>query len=264
MKDAENNYVLLDDYNRPVKNTGITLLLDQKGKPVLNSKSTPILIDKDGNPINLDNNNDLNNQNINKSNQGQFYQNPKFQENNNKFPKKKKKEQQIKNRFYQKINSIPKNHNNQNKRKISNNKDLKNNKKHDNIKGRMVKNNNWIIGNHYNNNSSSLSNREKRNIRDKREKGKLNYSQCNLDSIKKINFMRENHYRGQCFACDLGCSVSRSGYSPMNYSPYNNMIRRREHTPLKYREKEEYEEPCNIKANKTGIENDNNYYLTEV
>ena len=49
----------------------------------------------------------------------------------------------------------------------------------------------------------------------------------------------------------------------MNYSPYNNMIRRREQTPLRYREKE-YDEPINIKVNRANIENDNNYYLTEV
>ena len=38
VKDEQNNYILLDNNHRPVKNTGITLLLDKKGKPVLNSK----------------------------------------------------------------------------------------------------------------------------------------------------------------------------------------------------------------------------------
>ena len=38
---------------------------------------------------------------------------------------------------------------------------------------------------------------------------------------------------GACFACDVGCGVSRSGYSPMTYSPYDNTIKRRDHTPLK-------------------------------
>ena len=108
-----------------------------------------------------------------------------------------------------------------------------------------------------------MLNRERRNIRDKREKGKLNYSDCDPDSLKKVYFFAENEYKNRCFACDLGCSVSRSGYSPMNYSPYNNMIRRREQTPLRYREKE-YDEPINIKVNRANIENDNNYYLTEV
>ena len=76
--------------------------------------------------------------------------------------------------------------------------------------------------------------------------------------------MGHHEYRGQCFACDVGCSISRSGYSPMNYSPYNNLIRRREITPLRNRDGEEYHGNYNIKVNKNGIENDNNYYLTEV
>ena len=77
--------------------------------------------------------------------------------------------------------------------------------------------------------------------------------------------MGHHEYRGQCFACDVGCSVSRSGYSPMNYSPYNNLIRRRDITPLRNTEKDEYDgKYYNINANKTGIENDNNYYLTEI
>ena len=76
--------------------------------------------------------------------------------------------------------------------------------------------------------------------------------------------MGNHEYRGQCFACDVGCSISRSGYSPMNYSPYNNLIRRRDITPLKNRNGDEYNGSYNIKVNKNGIENDNNYYLTEV
>ena len=80
-------------------------------------------------------------------------------------------------------------------------------------------------------------------IKNKRSsKRSINYSQCNPESLKKINFLRPNQnpfyddmeYKGSCFACDLGCSVSRSGYSCMNYSPYNNLIRRRSVTPLKY------------------------------
>ena len=50
----------------------------------------------------------------------------------------------------------------------------------------------------------------------------------------------------------------------MNYSPYNNNIRRREVTPIKHTERSEYDGTYNIHTNKNGIENDNNYYLTEV
>ena len=38
---------------------------------------------------------------------------------------------------------------------------------------------------------------------------------------------------GSCWACDLGCSISLTGYSPMTYSPYNKEIKRRNITPVK-------------------------------
>ena len=82
----------------------------------------------------------------------------------------------------------------------------------------------------------------RKNNKNNKNNYRINYSECNPDSLKKINFIRpgENpfyddlEYKSSCFACDLGCSVSRSGYSCMNYSPYNNLIRRRSVTPLKY------------------------------
>ena len=119
-----------------------------------------------------------------------------------------------------------------------------------------------------NNNNNNYGNynlipiREKRNIRDKRDKGRMNYSECEPDLLKRISFMAHNEYKGACFACDVGCSVSRSGYSPMNYSPYNNLIRRRDITPLRNGE-EDFKDSYNIRVNKNGFENDNNYYVTE-
>ena len=112
-------------------------------------------------------------------------------------------------------------------------------------------------------NKKEMKMREKRNIRDKRDKGRFNYSEVDPDSLQKINFMDHNEYKGACFACDVGCSVSRSGYSPMNYCPYNNLIRRREVTPLKNREIKEFEEYNNEQENNIVNEKDNNYYLTE-
>ena len=35
-----------------------------------------------------------------------------------------------------------------------------------------------------------------------------------------------------CFACDVNCSISRSGYSPMTYSFKKNKIKRRSVTPI--------------------------------
>ena len=42
-----------------------------------------------------------------------------------------------------------------------------------------------------------------------------------------------NSFSGNCFACEVGCNVSNTGYSPMTFSPYNPNIRRRNVTPLK-------------------------------
>ena len=38
---------------------------------------------------------------------------------------------------------------------------------------------------------------------------------------------------GTCWACDVGCSVSTTGYSPMTFSPYVNTVKRRDVTPIK-------------------------------
>ena len=266
VKDADNNYVLLDENNRPVKNRGITLLLDQTEKP--NSKAKPILIDIEGKPINLQENNTNNNKspNINTIINPDFINPkiPKEQINNNKKPKNKYNNniphEQLP--FYPKMNSLPK--------KLDNNRNIN--------KGYYIKKDRKpkveekrkeipkINQNKYNNNFSNNKRPlviERRVVKDKRDKGRLNYSQCSPDSLKKLSFICHHEYRGACFACDVGCSVSRSGYSPMNYSPYNNLIRRRDITPLRNNERDDYEGQYNIHANKTGIDNDNNYYFTE-
>ena len=71
-------------------------------------------------------------------------------------------------------------------------------------------------------------------------KNKKSYPKLNRSFQRKLNILPERsnrfnpkQYFSTCFACDLGCSVSRSGYSPMNYSPYDNKIRRRDLTPYK-------------------------------
>ena len=38
---------------------------------------------------------------------------------------------------------------------------------------------------------------------------------------------------GNCWACDVFCSVSTTGYSPMTFSPYRNTIKRKDVTPVK-------------------------------
>ena len=45
----------------------------------------------------------------------------------------------------------------------------------------------------------------------------------NFLKLGNINFFPRSKsvYVGSCFACDLGFSISRSGYSPMTFSPYN-------------------------------------------
>ena len=53
-----------------------------------------------------------------------------------------------------------------------------------------------------------------------------NSKSCILDNrynLGKINYLSRNQSAnfGNCFACFFGCSVSLSGYSPMNFSPYD-------------------------------------------
>ena len=56
------------------------------------------------------------------------------------------------------------------------------------------------------------------------------------ESIRSKNILYSNTSYfpdGNCWACDLGCSVSTTGYSPMTFSPYKNNFRRRNVTPVK-------------------------------
>ena len=107
---------------------------------------------------------------------------------------------------------------------------------------------------------------ENQNLRDKRNKGLFTYSEVDSEEVKKLQFLNNSaEYKGNCFACDVGCSISRSGYSPMNYVPYNNLIRRREETPVNNgkKNKNKNKGTNNIMVHKPGISNENNYYLTE-
>ena len=50
----------------------------------------------------------------------------------------------------------------------------------------------------------------------------------NILKLKNVNYnlRSKSVHLGSCFACDLGCSVSFSGYSPMTYSPYSKKRRK--------------------------------------
>ena len=97
------------------------------------------------------------------------------------------------------------------------------------------------IKNDIDNDLRIIKNKTKNRRRNKKQKNIITYDECKPESLKKINFLRpikdpnyaDFEYKGTCFACDAGCSVSKSGYSTMNYSPYNNLIRRRSLTPIK-------------------------------
>ena len=149
--DSNNNFIFLDENNKPVQTKGLSILLSKDGKPILNEKGQPIFIQQNENQINAD---------------------------------------------------IPE-----------------------------------VNDAYYNKYKNKLKNRK----RNRKERDLITYSQCNPGSLKKINFLRpykdpfydDFEYKGNCFACDLGCSVSKSGYSCMNYSPYNNRIQRRNVTPIK-------------------------------
>ena len=76
--------------------------------------------------------------------------------------------------------------------------------------------------------------------------------------------LNDIEYKRSCFACDVGCSVSKSGYSPMSFSPYNNLIRRRDITPIGRNIRKRKKSKKSIKRNlqRINMGNDNNYYLT--
>ena len=178
----KNNYpIMLDENNKPVKGTGITVLLDQSGMPMLNSRGEPILINKDGQPLNLIDQKDID-KNV-----------PKIY-----YP--------ILNKNYIK------------KKEIKNKKRYKNDNINDDKETGRFNNNPYYDG---------------RNKEYAYPKPNPNYQRkLNYRPIRDTNYNLKE-YASSCFACDVGCSVSRSGYSPMTYSPYNNKIRRREITPLK-------------------------------
>ena len=182
MKDTLNNFIILDDKNIPVLDSGITVLLDKYGKPILNSSGEPILLDSDGNPINADNNN---------CNQPKKYLKKQFLGQN--FVPKPPKEKNVKDR-----NKV------------------------------------------YHINEPSRLNNKKKNLKNKKGNKKLNPKERSNNSLKKIKNMssyknlifNSSENKLNCLACDVGCSVSKSGYSIMNFSPYNNRIRRRNITPV--------------------------------
>jgi hypothetical protein len=61
----------------------------------------------------------------------------------------------------------------------------------------------------------------------------------NRKKYKKQKYIKNNKCNNQkillssCFACDVGCGISRTGYSSMTYSPFNTRVKRKEETSLK-------------------------------
>ena len=172
---------MLDESGNAVQDPNIQLLIDQSGFPVYNTLGQAILLDKDKNPLNGD-------ENIN-----QIPDNKNIIKNyNDKIPEIKDKKKKIKSGKYRK-------------------KKKKNNLNNDNNETRKF-------------HSKSIK-----------------YPKPNPSFQRKLNNLPErsnrfnpNEYLSTCFACDLGCSVSRSGYSPMTYSPYNKKNKRRDITPYKW------------------------------
>lgn len=67
--------------------------------------------------------------------------------------------------------------------------------------------------------------------------------------VKNENYIRNNtddyNFQGNCFACEVGCNISNTGYSPMTFSPYHPGYRRKAVTPLKgYRSRSSSKKGC--------------------
>ncbi len=74
----------------------------------------------------------------------------------------------------------------------------------------------------------------KNNIKPNEISGAVFFNTINSKPKKALNASDSFECRpsfSSCFACDLNCSISKSGYSPMNYSPYQRKVRRRSYTP---------------------------------
>ena len=180
IRDKNNNPIILDKDGNPVQDPDIKLLLDKSGFPILNTLGQPIILDKNKNPLEISTDKDK----IPDNNIIRNY-NYKYSETKEKKPKTKHK---------------------------------KNNKK---IKM---------------DNLNRKDNKEKRRF----NHNSTEYPKPNPSFQRKLNVFPERsnrfnakEYLSSCFACDLGCSVSRSGYSPMTYSPYHNKEKRRDITPYK-------------------------------
>jgi hypothetical protein len=76
-------------------------------------------------------------------------------------------------------------------------------------------------------------------------------SHVKVPSLKANRSFSNYTRRGNCFACDVGCNISNSGYSPMTYSPYEINIKRKRNavTPLNIKNGQYYQYRSNV--NKT-------------
>ena len=209
---GDNTNTNIIDNNSNSLPLGIKPLLGSDGKPIRDKNNNPIFLDKDGNPI----------------------QDPniKLLLDKSGFP--------ILNTLGQPI-ILDKDKNpldgGNNKNKVPNNNiKISYNNKYPEIKDKKDKTKNKKIRK-----KSKKGNLSTKNIkhRAKSNYGSTEYPKPNPSFQRKLNILPERsnrfnakEYLSTCFACDLGCSVSRSGYSPMTYSPYGKKEKRRDLTPL--------------------------------
>ena len=187
-------------------------LLGSDGKPIRDKNNNPIFLDKDGNPI----------------------QDPniKLLLDKSGFP--------ILNTLGQPI-ILDKNKNpldiSTSKNQVPNNNiKISYNNKYPEAKEKKLKTKNKKIRKK---SKKGILNTKNNKQRAKSNYGSTQYPKPNPSFQRKLNILPERsnrfnskEYLSTCFACDLGCSVSRSGYSPMTYSPYGKKEKRRDLTPL--------------------------------
>ena len=187
-------------------------LLGSDGKPIRDKNNNPIFLDKDGNPI----------------------QDPniKLLLDKSGFP--------ILNTLGQPI-ILDKNKNpldiSTSKNQVPNNNiKISYNNKYPEAKEKKLKTKNKKIRKK---GKKGILNTKNNKQRAKSNYGSTQYPKPNPSFQRKLNILPERsnrfnskEYLSTCFACDLGCSVSRSGYSPMTYSPYGKKEKRRDLTPL--------------------------------
>ena len=206
----DNSKYLVNEENKPFLGFGDKFMVNEEGNPIFGQnevKGEVGILPRDNKgdfiKINLTKNNNNINKNINNTNL-----------NNNDKEKKKFNNLNLKDYLTKNINGKKNGYNSRNNINL--------NKTMNFTFDKNIKKNNYypdIIKNKKKFDKILLKNKFKNRI--------------NYKPFKSVKNNEKEYLNSSCFACDVGCGVSRTGYSPMTYSPFNKRVKRKDETQLK-------------------------------